>query len=60
MMIELDRVSKRYGPSHRLAAEAYAVRDVTLKAPRGATWAMVGPNGAGKSTLLGLDRKSVV
>ncbi|MGH7577525.1 MAG: ABC transporter ATP-binding protein [Longimicrobiales bacterium] len=54
MMIELDRVSKRYGPSHRLAAEAYAVRDVTLKVPRGATWAMVGPNGAGKSTLLGL------
>lgn len=53
-MIELDRVSKRYGPPRRTAAEAYAVRDVTLNVPRGATWAVVGPNGAGKSTLFGL------
>lgn len=53
-MIELKRVSKRYGGPRRGAAEEYAVRKVTLNVPRGATWAVVGPNGAGKSTLFGL------
>lgn len=53
-MIDIDRVSKRYGPPRRVAPGPYAVREVTLKVPRGATWAAVGPNGAGKSTLFAL------
>ena len=47
--IEYDRVSLRYeegGP--------FAVRDVTLKIPAGATVCFVGPTGCGKSTLLTL------
>jgi ABC-2 type transport system ATP-binding protein len=50
-MIELDRVSKRYG---RRGASARALHDVTLTVPAGSVWAVVGPNGAGKSTLLSL------
>jgi ABC-2 type transport system ATP-binding protein len=49
-MIELEQVTKRYGRRGRTEA----LRDVSLRVPTGAVWAVVGPNGAGKSTLLGL------
>jgi ABC-type multidrug transport system ATPase subunit len=43
--IELRGLARRYG-------ERYALRDVTLSVPTGATLVVFGPNGAGKSTLL--------
>ena len=43
--IELRGVSRRYG-------ERYALADVSLVLPAGATLVVFGPNGAGKSTLL--------
>ena len=46
-MIEIDRVSKRYG-------EATVVDHVSLTIPAGGVVAIVGPNGAGKSTLLSI------
>lgn len=44
-MIELQQVSKRYG-------ERWAVRDLTLRVPRGELFAFLGPNGAGKTTTI--------
>jgi ABC-2 type transport system ATP-binding protein len=49
-MIEFENVTKRYGRRRRVEA----LRDVSLRVPRGSVWAVVGPNGAGKSTLLAL------
>jgi heme exporter protein A len=43
--IELRGVSRRYG-------ERYALDDVSVSVPAGATLVVFGPNGAGKSTLL--------
>jgi len=54
-MIETRGLTKRFGPpGRRSAAERLALRDVDLRMPAGACWAVVGPNGAGKSTLLGI------
>jgi heme exporter protein A len=43
--IELAGLTRRYG-------ERFALRDVTVSLPAGATLVVFGPNGAGKSTLL--------
>lgn len=43
-LIELDRISKRFGAFH-------ALRDVSLSVSNGVT-GLLGPNGAGKSTLI--------
>lgn len=47
MMIELDRVTKRFGT-------VQALSDVSLQVERGSVYGLVGPNGAGKSTLIRL------
>ncbi len=43
--IEIDNASKRY-------AEHVAVRDLSLRVPRGAVYGLLGPNGAGKTTTI--------
>jgi subfamily B ATP-binding cassette protein MsbA len=46
--LELDNVSFRYGPGHRV------VRDVTMSIRPGEVLALVGPSGSGKTTLVSL------
>jgi ABC-2 type transport system ATP-binding protein len=43
--IEIDNASKRY-------AEHVAVRDLSLRVPRGSVYGLLGPNGAGKTTTI--------
>ena len=43
--VEIDKVVKRY-------AEHVAVRDLSLRVPRGAVYGLLGPNGAGKTTTI--------
>ncbi|MDO8501893.1 MAG: ATP-binding cassette domain-containing protein [Gemmatimonadaceae bacterium] len=43
--IEIDNAYKRY-------AEHVAVRDLSLRVPRGAVYGLLGPNGAGKTTTI--------
>jgi ABC-2 type transport system ATP-binding protein len=43
--IEIDNVVKRY-------AQHVAVRDLSLRVPRGAVYGLLGPNGAGKTTTI--------
>ncbi|MEO5590184.1 MAG: ATP-binding cassette domain-containing protein, partial [Gemmatimonadaceae bacterium] len=43
--IEIDNVVKRY-------AEHVAVKNLTLRVPKGAVYGLLGPNGAGKTTTL--------
>jgi ATP-binding cassette, subfamily B, bacterial PglK len=45
--IALEAVNFRYAPD-----QPYALRDVSLRIPAGATVGLVGPNGAGKTTLV--------
>ncbi len=44
-MIEVERISKRYGPS-------WAVRDVSFRVERGEILGLLGANGAGKTTIM--------
>ena len=44
-MIQIDNVTKRYGPK-------LAVQDLTLHVPAGELFAFLGPNGAGKTTTI--------
>ena len=43
--IEIDNAVKRY-------AQHVAVRDLSLRVPRGAVYGLLGPNGAGKTTTI--------
>src|SRR5687768_1894572 len=43
--VEIENVSKRY-------ATHVAVRDLTLRAPKGSVYGLLGPNGAGKTTTI--------
>ncbi len=51
LALETDQLGKRYG---RQRAGNWALRDCSLRLPKGRITALVGPNGAGKSTLLHL------
>jgi putative ABC transport system ATP-binding protein len=57
--VRLDGVTKTYG---RGAGAVTALREVTIRLPRGSFTAVMGPSGSGKSTFLhcaaGLDRPS--
>jgi ABC-type polysaccharide/polyol phosphate transport system ATPase subunit len=53
--VRLDDVWKQYRLGARRKADAFwALRDVTLQVPRGASLGVIGRNGAGKSTLFKL------
>ena len=43
--VEIENVAKRY-------AEHVAVRDLTLRVPKGSVYGLLGPNGAGKTTTI--------
>ncbi|MEO8192583.1 MAG: ATP-binding cassette domain-containing protein [Gemmatimonadales bacterium] len=43
--VEIDNASKRY-------ADHVAVRDLSLRVPKGAVYGLLGPNGAGKTTTI--------
>jgi len=51
--IEITGLNKTYAPANRQPAKM-ALKDVSLKIPRGSFFALLGPNGAGKSTLINI------
>ncbi|MBM5828538.1 MAG: ABC transporter ATP-binding protein [Cyanobacteria bacterium M_surface_7_m2_040] len=51
-MIELQRLSKRYGDGRRGQNPIVALDDLSLSIPEGCLFGLLGPNGAGKTTTL--------
>lgn len=51
--VEVEGLNKTYKPSNG-GSEKRALKDVTLRIPRGSFFGLLGPNGAGKSTLINI------
>jgi len=51
-VIELQRLSKRYGDGRRGQNPIVALDDLSLSVPEGCLFGLLGPNGAGKTTTL--------
>jgi sodium transport system ATP-binding protein len=51
-LIEAQSLAKRFEARRPGAADVFAVRDVSFRAPDGAITGLLGPNGAGKTTTL--------
>ncbi len=51
--IELENLNKTYAGTGQTGPKV-ALKDVTLKIPRGSFFGLLGPNGAGKSTLINI------
>jgi osmoprotectant transport system ATP-binding protein len=54
-VVELDHVSKRYGP----ASSKPAVEDLSLTIPAGEICVLVGPSGCGKTTTMKMINRLV-
>src|SRR4030095_5393919 len=61
-LLNMDRVSLRYGGAEAAADAPFAVQDISLTVEPGRFVSVVGPSGCGKSTLLkmvsGLEKPS--